>query len=242
MEMDYTMTITQPDRKNAVVSWTGGKDGCFSCLKAMSGGLRITLLLHFTNVKKRGSHELNPGIIRAQSEAMGIPLVQKDFSSYEEEFKEVIRDLRARGEQIDAAVFGHIETHGNLVNRICGALDLEMVMPIWKQDSKGLLKEMIESGLEVMVVSARGALMGEDWLGRRIDGEFIHDLENLDVSIDFCGENGEFHTLVTDAPLFGKKIHVTGARRSFREGYWYLDINEWTLQEKGKECKPTREK
>ena len=81
MEMDYTMTITQPDRKNAVVSWTGGKDGCFSCLKAMSGGLRITHLLHFTNVKKRGSHELNPGIIRAQSEAMGIPLVQKDFSS-----------------------------------------------------------------------------------------------------------------------------------------------------------------
>src|SRR5690606_16002392 len=79
IEMDHTMTISPHNRKNAVISWTGGKDGCFSCLKAMSEGYRITHLLHFTNVKKRGSHELNPGIVRAQSESMGIPLVQKDF-------------------------------------------------------------------------------------------------------------------------------------------------------------------
>ena len=242
MELDYTVAFTQVNGKNAVISWTGGKDGCFSCLKAMSEGYRITHLLHFTNVKKRGSHELNLGIIRAQSESMGIPLMQQDFFSYEEEFKKAIRDLRAKGERIDGAVFGHIETHKNLVDRICGELDLELVMPLWKQDSKRLLREMIASGLEIVVVSVKGDLMGKEWLGRRIDGEFICDLERMDASIDHCGENGEFHTLVTDSPLFGKKIHITGASRIFQDGYWYLDIHEWTLQEKGESGRPGREK
>lgn len=230
MEMDSTMAFNTT--RNAVISWTGGKDGCLACLKAMSEGYRITHLLHFTNQKKRGSHDMNPGIIRAQSEAMGIPLVQKDFFSYEEEFKTVIRYLRARGEKIDGAVFGHIATHRNLVDRICGELNLEMVMPLWTQDSKRLLWDMIASGLEIVVVSVKGDLMGEEWLGRRIDSEFICDLERLDESIDHCGENGEFHTLVTDAPIFRKKIILTRSDRVSHDGYWYLDIHGWTLQEK----------
>lgn len=226
------MTHTQEPKKNAVVSWTGGKDGCFSCMNAMQEGYRITNLLHFTNVRKRGSHELNPGVIRAQSEATGIPLIQKDFQSYEEEFKSVIRDLRKAGERIDAAVFGHIETHKNLVDRICGEMNLELVMPLWKQDSKKLLQEMLGSGLEISIVSVKADLMGKEWLGRNMNEEFISDLERLNPSIDHCGENGEFHTLVTDAPFFRKKIQITKSDRVLRDGYWYWDIGGWTFQPK----------
>jgi len=223
---------------NAVISWTGGKDGCLACLKAMSEGYLITHLLHFTNVKKRGSHDMNPGIIRAQSEAMGIPLIEEDFFSYEDEFKKVIRDLRARGEKIDGAIFGHIATHRDLVERICGEMDLELVMPLWKQDSERLLEEMIVAGLEIMVVSAKGDLMGETWLGRTIDREFISDLGQLDALIDHCGENGEYHTLVTDAPIFQKKIIITSTDRVFQDGYWFLNIHGWTLQEKSQSGSP----
>jgi diphthine-ammonia ligase len=67
--------------KSAVVSWTGGKDGCLSCYKAMNDGYNITHLLHFTNQKKTGSHELNPALIRAQAQALGLPLLQRDFRS-----------------------------------------------------------------------------------------------------------------------------------------------------------------
>lgn len=226
------MTHTHEQKKHAVVSWTGGKDGCYSCYKAMQEGYRITHLLHFRNVRKRGSHELNNEIVRAQSDAMGIPLIQKDFTSYEEEFKNTIRDLRAQGERIDAAVFGHIETHKPLVDRICGALDLEPLMPLWKQDSKRLLREMLDAGLEIVVVSAKERLMGKEWLGRVIDGTFINDLNRLNESIDHCGENGEFHTLVIDAPMFKKKIQITKSDRVLRDGYWYWDIGGFSLMEK----------
>jgi len=232
MDKDKNMIHAQEQKKNAVVSWTGGKDGCYSCHRAMAEGYHITHLLHFRSVRKRGSHELNNEVVRAQADAMEIPLIQKDFTSYEEEFKNTVRDLREQGERIDAAVFGHIKTHKPLVDRICGELDLTLLMPLWKRNSKRLLEEMRESGLEIVVVSAKESLMGKEWLGGKIDEKFIDELKRQDSSIDPCGENGEFHTLVTDAPMFKKKIIITGSDRVLQDGYWYLDIFGWTFQEK----------
>jgi len=230
--MENVMPLKRNDKENVVISWTGGKDGCYACYKAMAEGCRVTHLLNFRNLKKTGSHEINPEIVRAQSEAMGIPLIQRDFVSYEEEFKKLVLDLRAQGARIDGAVFGHIETHKELVDRICHDLAIDLLLPLWKQDSKKILTEIIDAGFEVLIVSARDGLMGKEWLGRRIDEDFISDLGRLDKSIDPCGENGEFHTLVTEGPIFKKKIIITESKPVLREGYWMLDITGFTLLEK----------
>jgi len=81
MDKDKNMIHAQEQKKNAVVSWTGGKDGCYSCHRAMAEGYHITHLLHFRNVRKRGSHELNNEVVRAQADAMEIQLIQTDFTS-----------------------------------------------------------------------------------------------------------------------------------------------------------------
>ena len=226
------MQLERTEKGNAVVSWTGGKDGCYSCYKAMAEGYQVTYLLHFRNVNKVGSHEINPQIIQAQSKALGIPLLQRGFTSYEQEFKRAISDLRAQGESIDGAIFGHIETHKMLVERICRDMNLDQIMPLWKQDSAKILKEIINSGFEVLVVSVKDGLLGREWLGRRIDESFISDLRDLNPSINPCGENGEFHTLVTDGPIFKKKINIFGSEHYLREGYWFLDAGEFALLDK----------
>lgn len=225
-------SVEEEVRGKVVVSWTGGKDGCYSCYRVMQDGYRVSYLLNFRNVKKTGSHEINPGIIRAQSEALGVPLIQRDFTSYEEEFKKVVADLRAQGEKIDGAAFGHIQTHKMLVDRICRDLQIEQLLPIWKQDSEKVLREIIGCGFEVFVVSAKDGLLGKEWLGRRIDEQFISDLRDLDSHIDPCGEDGEFHTFVADGPMFKKKIVITGSEPVLKEGYWFLNITDYSLQEK----------
>lgn len=227
--MDDAIQLNGTDKGNAVISWTGGKDGCYACYKAMADGYRVTHLLNFRNMKKIGSHEINPEIIQAQSEAIGIPLIQRDFLSYEQEFKNVVLDLRAQGAQIDGAIFGHIETHNKLVDRICKDLDIDPLLPLWKQKSERVLREIINSGFEVFVVSIKDGLLGKEWLGRRIDEKFINDLRNLDESIDPCGENGEFHTFVSDGPIFKKKIIISKSERVLREGYWFLNISKFSL-------------
>jgi uncharacterized protein (TIGR00290 family) len=219
-------------KKNAIVSWTGGKDGCYSCYKAMNDGYNITHILHFTNQRKTGSHELNPAIIRAQAQAIGLPLTQRNFQSYEEEFKKAAQELRMQGERFDAAIFGHIETHKPLVERICHELGIDLVLPLWKENSEKIINEIIDAGFEIILVSVRDGFLGKDWLGRKIDDKFIADLKKAGTTVDACGENGEFHTLVLDGPIFKKKIAVTDSDPIHKEGYWLLNITDFNLHEK----------
>ncbi len=217
---------------NVVVSWTGGKDGCYACYLAMAAGYRVTHLLHFRNPDRPGSHEINPAVVRAQADALGIPLVQRDAPAYEPAFTDAVRELRATGERIDGAVFGHIETHRPLVERICRDLGLDLLLPLWQRDSREIIAGIVDAGFEVIIASARDDLMGEEWLGRRIDRNFVRELAALDGAVDPCGENGEFHTLVTDGPNFSRRIEITRAERVLRNGYRFLDIREFVCRER----------
>ena len=60
---------------------------CMLCYKAISGGnFDVAYLLNFRDMKRSGSHEINRELLSAQSQAIGIPILQIDFMSYEEEF------------------------------------------------------------------------------------------------------------------------------------------------------------
>jgi uncharacterized protein (TIGR00290 family) len=219
----------------SVVSWTGGKDGCLSLYRAISEGRKVRYLLSFMNMKRQGAHEVDPDLLSAQAEAIGIPLIRTGFESYEEEFKRVFRDLNERGskrEKINSAVFGHIETHTALVERICDELGIELLMPIAKTDPEEIIKEVIAVGFEVILVAVRADLLGEEWLGRRIDENFLGTLRAHDASIDPCGENGEFHTFVLDGPIFKKRLKITRSEATKREGLWFLDVKEFAVEEK----------
>jgi len=44
-----------------------------------------------------------------------------------------------------------------------------------------------------------------------------------------CGENGEYHTLVTDGPIFSRRIQLIDTRTIIREKYWFLDTVKYEL-------------
>lgn len=95
--MSTENTFNKKNKEKVVVSWTGGKDGCFVCHKAISEGFDVSYLLNFRDMKRRRSHERNPELLNAQSEAIGIPIIQIVFQSYEQEFKKVISNLNESG-------------------------------------------------------------------------------------------------------------------------------------------------
>ena len=221
-------TETKTKKGKVVVSWTGGKDGCFACYKAISeGNFDVAYLLNFRDMKKSGSHEINRELLSAQSQAIGIPILHIDFMSYEKEFKRVVRELNEGGAGIEGAVFGHIETHKNLVDRICSDLDIEMILPLWNCDSEQIITDFIDAGFEAIVVSAKADLLGKEWLGRKIDKEFVSDLRSFHKRIDPCGEFGEYHTFVIDGPMFKNRIRILDSEKILKDGYWFLDIPKY---------------
>ncbi len=83
------------------------------------------------------------------------------------------------------------------------------------------------AGFEATIVSAKSELFDDKWIGRKVDREFLGHLK--DNNIDLCGENGEYHTFVTDGPMFKKKIKIIKSQPITRDGYWFLDTLEYSL-------------
>jgi diphthine-ammonia ligase len=216
---------------NCVSSWSGGKDSCLACYKAMLEGYSISRLVNFISreYKRVSFHGTEAELIQLQAEAIGIPLLQKETTKdgYEQEFKEAIRSLGSNG--IKGIVFGDIFLEGNRswAKRVCSELGIEAVEPLWGRRSEEILSDFIDAGFEAVIVSAQSRFIGREWIGRQADKDFMKYLK--DKNIDVCGENGEYHTLVINGPIFDKRIEITEGRTINRNGYWFLDTRKYCL-------------
>ena len=217
-----------------IASWSGGKDSCFACYRAIIEGYDVSHLVNFTSKehKKVSFHGTETKLIQLQGEAIGIPLLQKEttWDSYEEDFKEAVRSLLPSG--VKGMIFGdlYLEEHKEWTERICGELGIESVEPLWGENLEGNLLEFINLGFEAVVVSLNADVLDKKWIGHKLDKEFVAYLKEKDI--DIAGENGEYHTLVTDGPIFKKRIEFVQGEPFTRDGYWFLETKDYCLQEK----------
>ncbi len=218
-----------------VTSWSGGKESCLACHKAMSQGFEISYLLNFINedVGRSMSHGLDSKLICAQAETIKIPVIQKrvTWDTYEREFKNAIRELKQVG--VKGAVFGDVDLqeHKDWVDRVCKELDVEAIEPLWGANPEQILTDFINEGFEATVVRAKADLFGKEWLGLKIDGNFARELHKLKNKSNFhiLGEAGEYHTFVTNGPLFKRRIRILEGDKVLKNGYWSLDISKWEI-------------
>ena len=215
-----------------VASWSGGKDSCLACYKAISSGFKVSHLLNMISEEGRNSrsHGISAMLIAAQAQAIGIPIVQRrtTWENYEHEFRQVVGELKQQG--VDGAVFGdiYVQEHKDWLDKVCGDLAIKNVMPLWGLDTGEIIHEFIDSGFKAIVVRTRADLLGEDWLGREIDRGFVNDLAKL-RKVDLCGELGEYHSFVYDGPLFQRPLKIVKGAKFLKDGCWTLEIPKWQL-------------
>jgi diphthine-ammonia ligase len=207
-----------------VSSWSGGKDSCYAMMKVMQQGFVPKVLLNMMNEKGKvsRSHGLPLGILNQQAQKMQLPLeaVPATWGDYEEKFIGTLKSLKAKFD-LDAAVFGDIDLqpHKDWEDKVCEAASIKAILPLWQQDRIVLVNEMIEKGIETMIVSCN-AQMGESYLGKILTQELAQEL--LDKGIDPCGENGEFHTLVINCPLFSGAIELPNFTTKTYNDYCFI--------------------
>jgi ADP-ribose pyrophosphatase len=68
-----------------------------------------------------------------------------------------------------------------------------------------------------------------DLKSRTFDAGFLRELQLHHPGVDLCGENGEYHTLVTDGPLFKQRIKISTGAPLWRDGYWHLAVMGYAL-------------
>ena len=214
-----------------ISSWSGGKDSCFACYLALGEGYKISHLVNFISqeFKRVSFHGTESRLIQLQSQSLGIPLLQKEttWNGYEQEFRGAVRSLLPEG--IKGMVFGdiYLQEHKDWVERVCGDLGIEAVEPLWDKNPENVFTDFIDAGFEAIIVSAKAELIDEGWIGQRVDRKFMEYLKAK--NIDLCGENGEYHTLVVDGPLFNRRIEIVESRTISRDNYWFLDTGKYRL-------------
>lgn len=198
--------------KKAYFNWSSGKDSAFALYKVLQQKeYHIEKLI--TNVnedyQRVSMHGLHENLLEAQAESIGIPLEKIYFPAdvtmdlYNEKMLEKTAELKLIG--LNHAVFGDIflEDLRKYRDTKLQEVGITGVYPLWKQDTKELLREFLALGFKTITVCVNAKKLGEEFVGRIIDEDFINELPD---DVDVCGENGEFHTFCFDGPIFSKPI------------------------------------
>jgi diphthine-ammonia ligase len=225
------LIIEMKEKKKVFASWSGGKDSSLACYRAMKDGFEVSYLLNLLSEdgKRERAHGTRPFLLRLQSEAIGIPVIQVNASweGYERKFKQAVEELKKEG--VEGGIFGDIDliAHREWVESVCKDLEIEPIIPLWGIDPEDILLEFIAEGFEAVVVATR---IKEEWLGRKVDEAFIEELKEFEFHLS--GESGEYHTFVFDGPIFRRRIKVSELEKVYVEGTWFLDIKEGELDMK----------
>ena len=172
-------------------------------------------------------HAVRSSLLRAQADAVGLPLVALPLPSpcsneeYERRMGAAVRDAVAQG-------FTHV-SFGDLFledvrryreERLAGT-GLTPLFPLWGMPTAALALEMIDSGLEARLTCVDPRVMPKSFAGRSFDREL---LASLPEGVDPCGERGEFHTCVIGGPMFDRRIEVEPGEIVERDGFVFADL------------------
>ncbi len=202
------------DKVPLSMAWSGGKDCTLALSKILSDGDFKVVELHTTvnaQTKRVGMHGVSMELIEAQGHALDLPIVflevPSDSSnrSFETTMKAYYRDLKNRG--IKHVGFGDIFLEDLKAYRdgLLLSYGLTGTYPIWGVDTQLVATAFIDQGFEAIICAGKQYNDLNSLPGRPYDNEF---LRALPTPIDPCGEHGEFHTFVTNGPIFKNRISV----------------------------------
>ena len=209
--------------KNCFVSWSGGKDSCLALFRAMSQGYKPKMLFTMFSIENdvSSAHRLNEDIIKAQVNALDLEstIGRAKFEDYEAVF---VRNLESfKSQDIQYGIFGDIDLdeHRKWEETVCEKAQMTAVLPLWQEDREKLVKEFIDLGFKARIVVVNKTMMSQEFLGRDLSHELLEEIEK--TGADVCGENGEYHTVVYDGPLFKTPLNLNFSKEiKDIEGKW----------------------
>jgi uncharacterized protein (TIGR00290 family) len=222
--------LTRQVRPKALISWSSGKDSAFALHEIRRAGEFdvVGALTTVTETFDRVSiHGVRQQILLAQCEAAGLPprIAPIPYPCPNEIYEARMGEAVARAvrEGITHMIFGDLfleEIKAYREQKLAGT-GITPVFPLWQRPTRELARAMLDSGTEAYLATVDLRKLPAEFAGRKFDAQLLADLPD---DVDPCGENGEFHTCVTAAPIFSRRLAVATGERVERDGYAYCDL------------------
>jgi uncharacterized protein (TIGR00290 family) len=216
---------------NVALSWSSGKDSAWALhLLQQQPGIHISALITTFNTKadRVAMHAVRRALVEEQARRVGIPLWAVELpwpcsnSEYEDRMRAVCQ--RATAEGLTAVAFGDLflqDVRDYRIRQLRGS-GLEPLFPLWQIPTAQLGRDMIAAGVKARITCVDPSKIAKSFAGREYD---LSLLNALPAGADPCGENGEFHTFVYDAPVFSRPIDVQAGEVVERDGFVFADLH-----------------
>jgi uncharacterized protein (TIGR00290 family) len=205
----------------AAALFSGGKDSLYALYLAEKQGFIVDQLITLIPTFSRPSpHAENIEALKILSESMGKDLSIVDFKK-EGAFTEKLKNL-----EIDALIAGDINVEAHLagLEDVCNKVGLELIEPIYGMDTFELFDKIFSLRFKALITGVDLRYMDEEWLGFVISKETGGDFLSKIGDVDPLGENGEFHTLVLDCPLYPKSFKVISVENKIAKDMAYINV------------------
>jgi uncharacterized protein (TIGR00290 family) len=213
-----------------VFSWSAGKDSALGLWTLLQDpafevlAILTTLTEGYQRVSMSGVRE---ELLDCQAERLGLPLVKVWIpptcpnSVYEERMAQALaaEPLRSVRHFAFADLFlADVRVYRE--ERLAKA-GREGVFPLWGRDTAELARELIATGFRATLVCVDPKALPTSFAGRAFDEQLLADLP---ATVDPCGERGEFHTFVWDAPMYRAPIGCRMGEVVTRDGFVFCDV------------------
>lgn len=203
--------------KRVIISWSSGKDSALTLHRMQQSDHYqvVGLFTTYSAEKALVPIQATPiEYVRLQAQAMDLPLLEiaMDNGTSNGQYQQtLLTALHTWDLDFDAIAFGDIYNNGivDFRRKVFADTEIECVFPLLKEatckESLDIAAQIIESGVQAMLQSINLKHLSPEFCG-----EIYHDelLAKLPEQVDPCGEEGEFHTFVFDAPFFKRKIII----------------------------------
>ena len=217
-------------KKKLMMSWSTGKDSALS-LQRLQEEDEYELVGLFCTINKTfartAMHAVRIELLEEQARQIGLPLdiIEIPYPCTNEQYAEImqgfINSIKAR--QVECCAFGDLfleDIRDYRIQQLKGT-GIEAVFPLWGEPTSELSQTMIAIGLKTIITCVDPKQLDPSFVGREYTQQFLDDLPK---SADPCGENGEFHSFVYDAPIFKQPIAVEVTEVVERDGFVFADV------------------
>ena len=212
-------------KQKVIISWSSGKDSALTLWRLMNDPNYEVVGLYTTHVDNDVPFQATPiAVVKKQAQLIGLPLVlialPEVFPAHDIYQQTIIDALKNCGLQFDGIAFGDLFCNGiaDYRRQYIEPAGWECVFPLLGQSSLQLANEIIECGIQTKLVTVDSTQLDIKFCGRWLDHQLLSEFP---ITIDPCGENGEYHSLVVDAPFYQQPLNLAWLERETNTRFCY---------------------
>jgi Predicted ATPases of PP-loop superfamily len=214
----------------AFLSWSSGKDCAYALVEARRKGLAdvVGILTTVNEVYDRvAMHGVRSSVLDRQIAALGLPCIKIPLPSpcpnevYEARMADAVARIAAQG--VRHMVFGDLFLEDIRAYREekLASVGMEAIFPLWQRNTAALAQEMLSNGIIAHLACIDPRKLDKRFAGRAFNHSLLAELP---PDVDPCGENGEFHTVVSGGPMFASPIPLKVGDVVERDGFVFADV------------------